>query len=76
MDPYTLPAGPTTTTADPPHAAAAVDRWDRQTDARTPNRYVYPAAYYASSVNYVNGGTKWCILEQLSCKYWQIKNKL
>jgi len=27
---YLLPAGPTA--ANPPHAAAAVDRWDRQTD--------------------------------------------
>jgi len=27
---YLLPAGPAA--ANPPHAAAAVDRWDRQTD--------------------------------------------
>jgi len=26
--------------ANQPHAAAAVDRWDRQTDGRTPDRYI------------------------------------
>jgi len=30
IDGYLLPARPTA--ANPPHAAAAVDRWDRQTD--------------------------------------------
>jgi len=33
VDRYLLPAGPTA--ANPPYAAAAVDRWDRQTDTRT-----------------------------------------
>ena len=46
-------AGPTA--ANSPHAAAAVDRWDRRTqrrtDGRTPYRYIDTAAYYASSVN-------------------------
>ena len=31
IDRYLLPAGPAA--ANPPHAAAAVDRWDRQTDS-------------------------------------------
>jgi len=29
--------------ANPPHAAAAVDRWDRQTDRRTLDRFTDPA---------------------------------
>ena len=29
--------------ANTPHAAAAVDRWDRQTDGRTLNRLIDPA---------------------------------
>ena len=33
--------------ANPPHAAATVDRWDRHTDGQTPFRYINPAAYYA-----------------------------
>ena len=39
-----LSAGPTA--ANPPHAAAAVSSWERQTDRRTgtPYRYVDPAA--------------------------------
>jgi len=37
--------------ANPPHAAAGVDRSDRQTDRRTPYRYIEPSAYYATSVN-------------------------
>ena len=36
IDRYRQPAGPTA--ANPPHAAAAVDRWDRQTDGRTDAR--------------------------------------
>jgi len=48
IDRYLLPAGPTA--ANPPHAGAAVDKWDRQTDGRTRYRYIDPAAYYASSV--------------------------
>jgi len=42
-DRYLLAAEPTT--ANPPHAAAAVDRWDRQTDGRTPDLYVDPALH-------------------------------
>ena len=42
---YLLPAGPTA--ANAPHAAAAVDSWDRQTDrqtdGRTPHRDIDPA---------------------------------
>jgi len=49
VDRYILLAGPAA--ANPPHAAAAVDRWDRQTDGRTPYRYIDSAAYYASSVS-------------------------
>jgi len=39
--------------ANQPHAAAAVDRWNRQTDGRTFDRYVDPAPYhrYAGSVS-------------------------
>jgi len=33
IDRYLLPAG--RSAANQPHAAAAVDRWDRQTDGRT-----------------------------------------
>ena len=33
LDQYLLPAGPTA--ANPPHPAAAIDRWDRQTDRQT-----------------------------------------
>jgi len=29
--------------ANPPHAAAAVERWVRQTDGGTPDRYINPA---------------------------------
>ena len=49
VDRYVLPAGPTA--ANPLHAAAAVDRWDSETDGRTPYRYIDSAAYYASFVN-------------------------
>jgi len=49
VDRYRMPAG--RSAANTPHAAAAVDRWDRQTDGRTLNRLIDPAAYYASSVN-------------------------
>jgi len=41
---HLLPVG-ITAANPPPHAAAAVDRWDRQTEGRT------DAAYYANSVN-------------------------
>jgi len=37
--------------ANPPHASAAVDRWDRRTDARPFHRPC--SAYYAGSVNNV-----------------------
>jgi len=43
IDRYILLAGPTA--ANPPHAAAAVDSWDRQTDGRIPYSF---AAYYAA----------------------------
>jgi len=42
------------TTASPTHTAAVVDRRDRQTDERTPYRYIQPVAYYASSVSKIN----------------------
>jgi len=55
MDRYLLPTGRSAT--NQPHAAAAVERWDRQTDGRTiqlgdarPDRYIDPAPhrpYYA-----------------------------
>jgi len=35
---HRLPAG--RSAANPPAAAAAVDRWDRQTDGRTRDRYI------------------------------------
>ena len=41
-----LPAEPTA--ANPPHAAVAVDSWDRQTDGRTPYRCANPAVYSPS----------------------------
>ena len=37
--------------ANMPYAAAVDDRWNRQTDGRTPYCYIDPATYYASSVN-------------------------
>ena len=49
IDRYLLPAGPKA--ANPPHAASAVDSWDRRTDGRTLCRYTDPAAYNASRVN-------------------------
>jgi len=46
-----LAAGPTA--ANPPHAAAAGDSWNRSTDRqrRTPYRYINPAAYANSGNN-------------------------
>jgi len=41
IDRYLLPAGPTA--ANPPQRYAVVDRWDRQTDRRTPYRFTDPA---------------------------------
>ena len=43
-----LPAGPTA--ANPPHAAAAVDRWDRRTDRRTDGWTPYRTALHPSGV--------------------------
>ena len=38
--------------ANPPHAAAAaVDRWDRQTDRRTLDRFIESAAYTVQEVS-------------------------
>ena len=58
IDRYLLLARPTA--AYPPHAAAAVDRWDKRadgrtemdkrTDRRTPYRYIDPVTFCASSV--------------------------
>jgi len=48
IDWYKLPTGPTV--ANPPHAVAAGE-CTRQTERRTPYRYIDPAAYYATSVN-------------------------
>ena len=45
IDRYCLPA------VNQPNAAAAVDRWDRRTDGRTPDLYIDPASYFANSVN-------------------------
>jgi len=44
IDRYRMPAGPTA--ANPPHAAAAVDICDRQTDGRTQDSFVDPAVHY------------------------------
>jgi len=51
VDRYILPAG--RSAANPPHAAAAVDRTDRQTDGRTDTRPLHRprTAHYADSVN-------------------------
>jgi len=49
VDRRRMPAG--RPAANTPHAAAAVDRWDRQTDGRTLNRLIDPAEYYVSSFN-------------------------
>ena len=45
VDRYLLPAG--RPAANPPHAAAAVDRWDRQTDRRTHTGH--RIAYYCAN---------------------------
>ena len=66
MDVCCLPAGPTA--ANPPHAAAAVDRWDRQTDGRTPYRYTDSATCYVSTVN---NGHK-CILNSYTSHFIQL----
>jgi len=44
VDRHLPPAGPA---AANPQQHAAVYRWDRHTDGRTPYRYINPAAYYA-----------------------------
>ena len=43
IDRYLLPARHSA--ANPPHTTAAVDRWDRQTDRETPDRYTEPAGW-------------------------------
>jgi len=43
VDRYLLPAR--RSAANPPHAAAAVDRRGRPTDGRTPDRYIDPAPH-------------------------------
>ena len=48
-DRYLLPAGHPA--ANPPHTAAAVDRQDRQTDGRTPDRYIDPAPHCMTIVS-------------------------
>jgi len=52
VDRYLLPAR--RSAANPLHAAAAVERWDRQTDSRPFRRPC--STYYASSVNNRPGG--------------------
>jgi len=71
VDQYRLPAGPTA--ANPLHAAAAVEKWDRQTDGRTPTRYTDPTAYYASSVK--NVGEKITSVKKLLKSYKNNNNK-
>jgi len=46
-----------TSAANPPAAAAAVDRRDRQTDGWTLNRFLTLTAYYADGVT-----RQWCIV--------------
>ena len=41
IDRYRQPGG--RSAANPPHAAAPVDRWDRPTDGHTPDRFLDPA---------------------------------
>ena len=67
VDRYLPPAGPTT--ANPPHAAAAVDRWDRQTDRQTDTDgrptityTLLHSTYYAGSVK-IHKRTKSCIVD-------------
>jgi len=48
IDRYLLPAPDLS--SKPPIAAAAVDRWDRQTDGRTLDRFMTLTAYYADRV--------------------------
>jgi len=52
IDQYLLRT-PALSTANPPAAVAAVDRWDRHTDGRTDARPLHKpcSAYYASRVN-------------------------
>ena len=42
--------------ANPPHAVAAVYRWDRQTDTQTPDRFVDPVVHtaYCTSLAFVD----------------------
>ena len=57
VDRYDLPAG--RSAANPPHAAAAVERWDQRTDGRTDgwtDAHRYTDAYYAGTVSNVVGG--------------------
>jgi len=53
VDRYVLPAG--RSAANPPHAAASVERWgrqtDRETDGRTPDRCVDPALLTIQAVS-------------------------
>ena len=48
IDRYLLPAGPTA--ANPPHAAAAVDRWDRQTNGETDGHRIVTCTLQALSM--------------------------
>ena len=53
IDRHRLPLPAESTAANPPHAAAAIDRWDRRTDGRTDGRQLHRlcSAYCASSAN-------------------------
>jgi len=53
---YFLPAGRWAT--NPPASVAAVDRWDRRTDGRTPDRYKDPAEHTGSVNNNVTGAVR------------------
>jgi len=68
VDRHVLPSG--RSAANPPHAATAVERWDRQTDGRTDARPLHRpcSAYYADSVN--NYGIPPTVLWQCIWPQW------
>ena len=56
---YVPPAG--RSAANPPHAAAAVEWWDRQTDRRTPDRYTDPVLHTMRAVS----------ISRQTIRYWR-----
>jgi len=50
--------------ANPPHTAAAVDRWDRRTDGRTLDRFIDPAPHTTRAGSIIHAVRKWALHSQ------------